>query len=336
MPVCLAWASFLGFSFLALFLGIFMYGWFFGLTKALSMQRSGSKPKWSRSVRMVLGDHAMPAASECLVIDAKLELEHARAAPFQDPGIPIDFGPFNVQNLDGKLYVTFARRSEHDGSISEKGSGFVNVFDTEGTFIRRLISGEPLNKPWGLALAPSGFGKFSNGLLVGNHGNGRINAFDPKSGRFVGALRDQNGRPLQIKGLLGLAFGNVGNLGDSNVLHFAAGPTTGHRGLLGSIRLAACNCHAHQTNDDCFQIRIHDNSETRHESPVLMAALLANTQPSFWSVGPICKRDSSETGNCTGPTWLESNEIRTSFSLADDLNLRTWENSINLWTWPCT
>jgi hypothetical protein len=323
MPGCRAWASFLGFSFLALFLVIFMYGWFFGLTKVLSKQRPGSKPKRSRPVEMVSGDHAMHSASECLVMDAKLELEHARAAPFQDPGIPIDFGPFNVQNLDGKLYVTFVRRSEHDGSISEKDSGFVSVFDTEGTFIRRLVSGEPLSEPWGLALAPSEFGKFSNALLVGNHGNGRIHAFDPISGRFVGALGDQNGQPIQIKGLLGLAFGNGGNSGDSNVLHFAAGPTTGYRGLLGSIRLAAFDCHALPVNDDRFQIRIHDNSETRHESPVLMSALLANTQPTFWSVGPTCKPGSSGIGNSIDPTSLVSNAISSSFSLADDLNLCT-------------
>src|SRR5260221_170589 len=164
-----------------------MYGWFFGLTKALSMQRPGSNPKRSRPVEMVSGDHARHLVSECLVIDSKLELEHVRAASVQDPGIPMDFGPFNVQNLDGKLYVTFARRSEPDSSIGENGSGFVSVFDTEGTFIRRLVSGEPLCEPWGLALAPSGFGKFSNALLVGNHGNGRINAFDPISGRFAGA-----------------------------------------------------------------------------------------------------------------------------------------------------
>jgi len=304
MPGCRAWASFLGFSFLALLLVIFMYGWFFGLTKVLSKQRPGSKPKRSRPVEMVSGDHAMHAASECLVMDAKLELEHVHSAPFQDPGIPMDFGPFNVQNLDGKLYVTFARRSEHDRSISEKSSGFVSVFDTEGTFIRRLVSGEPLCEPWGLALAPSGFGKFSNALLVGNHGNGRINAFNPISGRYVGALRDQIGQPLQIKGLLGLAFGNEGNPGDSNVLHFAAGPTTGHRGLLGSIRLAACACHAHRINDDRFQIRIHDNSETRHESPVLMSALLANTQPTFWSIDPTGEPGSSGTGNSIDPNSL--------------------------------
>ena len=306
-----------------------MYGWFFGLTKALSMLRPGSNPNGSQPVGMKSGDHAMRAVSECLVMETKLELEHVRAASVQDPGIPMDFGPLNVQNLDGKLYVTFARSSEPDSSISEKGSGFVSVFDTEGTFIRRLISGEPLCEPWGLALSPSGFGKFSNALLVGNHGNGRIHAFDPISGRFAGALRDQNGQPLQIKGLLGLAIGNGGNPGASNVLYFAAGPTTGHRGLLGSIRLAACACHAPRINDDRFQIRIHDNSETRHESPVLMSALLANTRPTFWSVDPKGKPDSSGTGNSTVPTSVESNEISTSFSLADDLNLRIWENSIN-------
>ena len=111
---------------------------------------------------------------------------------FVDPHLPDRYAPFNVQNLGGKLYVTYARQ-DRDGGLSNGGTGFVSVFDLNGNFIRRLVSRGHLDAPWGLSLAPAGFGQFGGALLVGNHGDGRIHAFNPDTGRFLGRLEDERG-----------------------------------------------------------------------------------------------------------------------------------------------
>jgi uncharacterized protein (TIGR03118 family) len=167
---------------------------------------------------------------------------------FTDPkGLPAGFAPFNIQNLGGKLYVTYAMQDadKHD-DVKGAGNGFVNVFDTNGNFLKRIATGapgsssSPLNSPWGLAIAPAGFGPFANDLLVGNFGNGRINVFDPNSadpnGTFLGQLtRDQAGDPIMIEGLWGLIFGNGAQGGDPNLLYFTAGPNNEMDGLFGSL-----------------------------------------------------------------------------------------------------
>jgi uncharacterized protein (TIGR03118 family) len=112
--------------------------------------------------------------------------------------------------------------------------GFVDVFNTKGDLLRRFAHGRPLNAPWGIALAPRDFGRASGDLLIGNFGDGRINAFDPRSGRFDGALRDKHGRRLVIDGLWALEFGN-GVIGDANTLLFTAGPDDESHGLFGAI-----------------------------------------------------------------------------------------------------
>lgn len=144
------------------------------------------------------------------------------------------FAPFGIQNINDKLYVTFALQNpaKHD-DIASLGNGFVDVFDTNGHLIQRLISNAPLNSPWGLALAPNNFGQFSNDLLVGNFGDGAINAFNPCTGAFLGRLIDQNGRG--INGLWGIAFGNGGQAGPQNSLFFAAGINDEADGLFGFI-----------------------------------------------------------------------------------------------------
>ncbi len=151
--------------------------------------------------------------------------------------IPAGFAPFNVANLNGKLYVTYAKQNgaKHD-DVAGAGNGYVDVYDLDGKLLNRLISRGPLNSPWGLALAPAGFGKFGNDLLVGNFGDGKINAFDPASGRFLGSLSDQHGKTLNIEGLWGLAFGNGQNTGDTNTLFFAAGIGGEKHGLVGSLQ----------------------------------------------------------------------------------------------------
>jgi uncharacterized protein (TIGR03118 family) len=150
---------------------------------------------------------------------------------FTDPNLPAGYAPFNVQNLGGKLFVTYA------GQNGVGPGGLVDIFDANGNLQRRLVTQGSLNSPWGMALAPSQFGEFSNDLLLGNFGDGRINAFDPLLGTFLGTLMDSNGNPIVINGLRGLIFGNGGNGGDVNTLYFTAGQDHGLFGSLAPVPL---------------------------------------------------------------------------------------------------
>jgi uncharacterized protein (TIGR03118 family) len=159
------------------------------------------------------------------------------AGGFLDPNLSAGYAPFNVQNLGGMLYVTYALQAT-GGQVDDPGAGhgFVDVFDLNGNLLQRLITQGALNSPWGLALAPKNFGVFSNDLLVGNHGDGLINAFDPVNGAFLGTLSDTLGNPIKNDGLWGLIFGNDGMGGKSNILYFTAGPYNNEpRSLFGSL-----------------------------------------------------------------------------------------------------
>ncbi|HEY5998305.1 MAG TPA: TIGR03118 family protein [bacterium] len=160
----------------------------------------------------------------------------ALAGTFSDPTIPGGFAPFGIQNILGNLYVTYARQdaARHD-DVAGPGLGFVNVFDTNGRLVRRFARRGQLNSPWGLALAPADFGRFSNCLLVGNFGDGTINAFDPVTRTFRGKLRTGMGKALKIDGLWGLAFGNGLEGQPVNTLYFTAGPSHEAHGLYGRI-----------------------------------------------------------------------------------------------------
>ncbi len=156
---------------------------------------------------------------------------------FSDPNIPNSYSIFNIQNLAGKLYVTYAQQSHKEpDEETDRGSGFVDVFDTSGHLLQRLIQGNHLRAPWGLALAPADFGVFSNALIVGNFGDGQLHAFDPDSGKYLGEMKDESGKPIVIDGLWGITFGNGGNGGDKNALYFAAGIQDETHGLFGSLR----------------------------------------------------------------------------------------------------
>lgn len=160
---------------------------------------------------------------------------------FSDPGIPAGYAPFDIQNIGGMLYVTYALQDaqKHD-DVAGPGHGFVDVFNTAGVLQGRLISQGALNSPWGLALAPATFGPFGGDLLVGNFGDGEIDAYNPTSGAFLGALTDSMGNPLIDQGLWGLAFGNGSNGFSTNGLYFTAGiPGPGEvedHGLFGVIQ----------------------------------------------------------------------------------------------------
>lgn len=153
---------------------------------------------------------------------------------FTDPNLPPNYSPFNVQNLNGQLYVTFA---QHDPGATDEnhgfGLGFVDVFDMNGNLVKRLISNGRLNAPWGLAIAPPSFGQFAGALLVGNFGNGRIGAYDPQTGAFLGKITDANGAPVVIDGLWALRTGANGTI------TFSAGPSDESHGLVGSLAPAA-------------------------------------------------------------------------------------------------
>jgi uncharacterized protein (TIGR03118 family) len=138
--------------------------------------------------------------------------------------------------------VTYAKTQA--GSTDEAhgpGTGFVDVYDPNGTLIKRVTSRGVLNAPWGLALAPAGFGEFGGALLVGNFGDGRINAFDPVNGSFLGTLRGPDHEPIVIDGLWGLAFGDGAQNQPVNTLFFAAGPNDEADGLYGRIDVQSGN-----------------------------------------------------------------------------------------------
>ncbi len=160
----------------------------------------------------------------------------ALSGSFTDPGIPAGFAPFNIQNLDRVLYVTYAMQKpdKHDDQ-SGPGFGFVDAYDLNGHLLRRVASGGALNSPWGLAIAPASFGNFHDNLLVGNFGDGRINAFSLSTGAFRGQLKSETSAPIDIPGLWGLRFGNGGFGASPNTLYFAAGINDEKDGLFGSI-----------------------------------------------------------------------------------------------------
>lgn len=155
---------------------------------------------------------------------------------FRTPGLPAGYAPFNVQALGGRIYVAYAKRqASGDDEMAGTGLGIISVFDSGGNFISQLASGGMLNAPWGMAMAPANFGVASKMLLVGNFGDGKINAYDPTTGAFAGTLAKADGTPIVIEGLWGIAFGPGVNSQPTNTLFFAAGPSDEKHGLYGRI-----------------------------------------------------------------------------------------------------
>ena len=153
---------------------------------------------------------------------------------FTDPNLPSGYAPFGIQNIGGVIYVTYAVQdaAKHD-DVAGVGNGIVDAYDVQGNLLGRLVTGGALNSPWGLALAPAGFGNYGGDLLVGNFGDGLIHAYNPTTGAPVGTLLDVNGSPLSIDGLWGLRFGN--NSANPNALYFTAGPNGEADGLFGEL-----------------------------------------------------------------------------------------------------
>ena len=165
--------------------------------------------------------------------------------PFTDPNLPAGFAPFNIQNVGGKLFVTYAKQNalKHD-DIAGVGNGVVDVYSADGVFLQRFASGTAaaggtltqLDSPWGITVAPAQYNHFGGDLLIGNFGDGAINAFDPVTGAFQGQMTDAGGNLLTIDGLWGLSTGTGGNNGKTDQVYFTAGPAGETHGLFGSLQ----------------------------------------------------------------------------------------------------
>jgi uncharacterized protein (TIGR03118 family) len=163
---------------------------------------------------------------------------HLSEERFDDDWLPEGYAPFNIQNIGGNLYVTFAKQdAEKHDEVDGPGFGFVDVFSPSGRLLRRLEHGPGFNAPWGLTQASSDFGVFSHDVLVGQFGSGDILAFNPVTGAYEGRLRDTKNQPIIIEGLWALAFGNgvSTGAGSATTLYFTSGPNSESNGLFGTI-----------------------------------------------------------------------------------------------------
>lgn len=149
---------------------------------------------------------------------------------FDDPEIPQDFAPYGIQAINGQIWVTYT-------ALTKAQSGFVDVFDTAGNLVKHFALNGPLHSPWGIALAPANFGPMSNAILISNNTpRGQINAFNPETGEFLGALRDARGKAIEIDNVWALQFGQgAAANGPTNQLFFTAGPNAYANGLFGKI-----------------------------------------------------------------------------------------------------
>ena len=171
------------------------------------------------------------------VFDTNFVLQPAGA--FVDPSLPDGYAPFGIQTIGDRVFVSYAKQDEDaEDEVAGQGAGFVDAYDTAGNLLGRVAQHGQLNAPWGLALAPPGFGRFGGDLLVGNFGDGQINAYaELSNGRFEhrGELRGPDGKTLVIDGLWALQFGTGGTAGPIGTLFFTAGPDDETQGLFGSI-----------------------------------------------------------------------------------------------------
>src|SRR6188472_4382643 len=160
------------------------------------------------------------------------------AGSFTDPELPAGYAPFGIQTIGARVFVSYAKQdADAEDELAGQGRGFVDAYDLAGNLLERVAQHGQLNAPWGLALAPASFGRYAGDLLVGNFGDGQINAYEETSSGFEhrGTLRDANGGKLVIDGLWALQFGNAGSNGNPDTLFFTAGPDGESHGLFGMI-----------------------------------------------------------------------------------------------------
>jgi uncharacterized protein (TIGR03118 family) len=225
-------------------------GWQSGTSAVIRVDNSGSGANY-KGLALVPGNSAAAERLYAANFHAgTVDVFDGNYAPvrngfgFVDSTLPQGFAPFNVATSPIGIIVTYALQdAQKQDSVAGVGNGIVNLFDDNGRFLSRLASGGNLNAPWGVAMSPSGFGQISNRLLVGNFGDGRINAFvlDGTAPRvradFIGMIGDTNGNPLAIDGLWALVFGNDQGGFSSHTLYFTAGPAHETQGLFGQLAL---------------------------------------------------------------------------------------------------
>jgi uncharacterized protein (TIGR03118 family) len=169
------------------------------------------------------------------VWDGKFMRVHKKGA-FRDKKLPKGYAPFGIDTIKGDIVVTYAKQdAKAEDDVSGAGHGFVDVYSKGGKLLDRLVKRGALNSPWGIAMAPKGFGGASGDLLIGNFGDGWINAYNPKTGAYIGAMKNAMGKPISIDGLWALEFGN-GVIGTPKTLLFTAGPNDEQHGLFGDIK----------------------------------------------------------------------------------------------------
>jgi uncharacterized protein (TIGR03118 family) len=155
---------------------------------------------------------------------------------FHDSNIPSGYAPFGIQNINGDIYVTYAKQdADAEDDMPGVGNGYVDIYTSDGELVRRFASKGQLNSPWGVVQVPSSFGRFGGAIIIGNFGDGHLNGFDPISGTFQGQLNKNGGATIAIPGLWGLGFGNGGTAGSTDTLFFAAGPNDEADGLFGFL-----------------------------------------------------------------------------------------------------
>jgi uncharacterized protein (TIGR03118 family) len=170
------------------------------------------------------------------VYDTNFRRVHFNEDAFDDDTIPVDFAPFNIQNIGGSLFVTYAKQDapRHD-PVGGAGLGFVDIFSTTGQFEGRLEHGNWFDAPWGVVWTPRDFGEFSNTILVGNFRSGWIAAFNGFTKKFIGFVLNPDNSRVFIDGIWSLTFGNNGAAGSSTTLWFSAGPNNEVDGLFGTL-----------------------------------------------------------------------------------------------------
>jgi uncharacterized protein (TIGR03118 family) len=174
--------------------------------------------------------------NKIVVFDKNFAMVTMQSGAFQDPALPAGFAPFGIQAIGSRLFVAYAMQdaAKHD-DVAGAGLGVVDIFSPSGQLLQRFATGGVLNAPWGMALAPENFGRFSTLILIGNFGDGTIHAFNPATGLFLGTIERADGSAIVEPGLWGIAFGNGLNNQPTNTLFFAAGINDEADGLFGRI-----------------------------------------------------------------------------------------------------
>jgi uncharacterized protein (TIGR03118 family) len=215
-----------------------------GTIGVIVVSNSGLNPRPVYKGVTLISSNPVPLLLVANFRDAQIDVFDSSFSQFmvpvgvwQDSTIPAGFAPFNVQTLNGKVYVTYAKQdADKKDDVPGAGNGFVSEFDTDGNFLRRIASGGALNSPWGLAIGPSSWGKFAGALLVGNFGDGKIHAFSlGGTPGLLGTVMDGAGKPIVNPGLWALAAGTGGEGSDPELIYFTAGGANEDKGLFGAL-----------------------------------------------------------------------------------------------------